>query len=335
VELIFLLGGGVPGGAIVLIEESKRTNGYADAIAKLFLAEGLFQKNRIYLASDGTVSCSDFLQTLPQAVVDESAGEDGGETYSATNNMEIAWRYEHLPVKNTQVTSGHRRQRHHFDLSKPISMGDLQSYKNLDVYDANSEQLAADKRSHYDSILAQLKHKLFNSESNDSHDNALWHRILIRQIGSPLWQKSDDQDFSSDRAEPIHFLASLRAFVRQKSTAVAVITISTAFVEEGSPLLHRIRQLSDVVFRLDPINVGEKEKSTLDYHGFFRCFRTPSINSISHPSPDCADYAFKLKKKEFLIERLHLPPDLSETASRSQLETMSCASTSSKSKLDF
>lgn len=34
--------------------------------------------------------------------------------------------------------------------------------------------------------------------------------------------------------------------------------------------------------------------------------------------PETLDLAFKLKRKALVIEKLHLPPDLSETVSRSQ-----------------
>jgi len=328
----FLLGGGVSGGAIILIQESKSTCGYADVCAKLFLAEALYRKNRIYFASDGTVSCSEFLQTLPQAVLEESTATERSDESISSRNMEIAFRYEHLPVTNMQISSDRRRQQHSFDLSRPISGDDLRSYKHLTTYDARYQNSS---RRHFDVMLEQLKHSLFNPQSSDDHDDARWHRIFVRNFGSPLWQSSCEQKRSDFEASVIDFLASLRAYLRQKATAVALITVTAALVDDDGPMMQRIRQMADVVLRLDPIDIGEKEKTILDYHGHLRCLRTPSINSISYPTPDCADYAFKLKKKEFLIERLHLPPDLSETVSRNQLDSFSCSSSSSRSKLDF
>jgi len=37
--------------------------------------------------------------------------------------------------------------------------------------------------------------------------------------------------------------------------------------------------------------------------------------------PDALDLSFKLKRKNLVIEKLHLPPDLSETVNRSQGES--------------
>ena len=86
-----------------------------------------------------------------------------------------------------------------------------------------------------------------------------------------------------------------------------------------------------------------------EYHGLFHVKRLPRLNSISCPKFDSSSLGFKLQRKRFSIEKLHLPPELGETPSRSTSATeqhskaaggkvaMSCSSTSSAGSnlLDF
>ena len=45
------------------------------------------------------------------------------------------------------------------------------------------------------------------------------------------------------------------------------------------------------------------------------------MNSLTRFTPSTFDLAFKLRRKRFTVEKLHLPPDLAETAEREQDET--------------
>ncbi|XP_006818457.1 elongator complex protein 4-like [Saccoglossus kowalevskii] len=100
--------------------------------------------------------------------------------------------------------------------------------------------------------------------------------------------------------------------------------------------IHRIENLTDTTVKLESFAGSEKEKYPVykDYHGLFTIHKLPRLNSLTCHVPDSMDLAFKLKRKKLTIEKLHLPPDLSETVSRSQGES-ACASSLSKIKLDF
>lgn len=308
-----------------------------------------------------------------------------------------------------QLASDNRRQRHRFDFTQPISSEMVRSYKNLGMYDAdtapNQERYVFIHRfvflPSYDVFISGLISVPYCASwrTHFSTPNPMKSTTMLD--GIELWFASLDRHYgmcpsvevcwlwfvfvssvhisyvfagtSENAADVINFMATLRAFVRQKSTAVALLTLSTAFVEDGSPLLHRLRQMVDVVFRLDPISVGSNEKSTLDYHGkcqisctsrafdstdawfqdsfdvFARlrsiAFHTPLLTAPTTRSSwngksSSSRYSLRFIESHrmpdlVLVQRLHLPPDLSETASRAQLDTMSCASGSSKSKLDF
>ena len=50
--------------------------------------------------------------------------------------------------------------------------------------------------------------------------------------------------------------------------------------------------------------------------GLFRIHKLARVNALSYAMPETFDLAFKLRRKAFVIEKLHLPPDLSEDVSR-------------------
>lgn len=52
----------------------------------------------------------------------------------------------------------------------------------------------------------------------------------------------------------------------------------------------------------------ENNFSLADYHGFFHLTKLAAINSFASKHPGSVEYVFKLKRKKFLIEKLHLPP---------------------------
>lgn len=62
---------------------------------------------------------------------------------------------------------------------------------------------------------------------------------------------------------------------------------------------------------------AEEHNSALkEYHGLLHIRKLPRLNSLQHPIPEAFDLGFKLRRKTFVIEKLHLPPELSETVSR-------------------
>ena len=74
-----------------------------------------------------------------------------------------------------------------------------------------------------------------------------------------------------------------------------------------------------------------------DYHGILKLDKIDNMNTFTMPLNDLSDRFFKIKRKKFIIEKMHLPPDLSETVSRSSKPTPSvgCGTSSSKNILDF
>ncbi|XP_036066536.1 elongator complex protein 4 isoform X2 [Oryzias melastigma] len=106
-------------------------------------------------------------------------------------------------------------------------------------------------------------------------------------------------------------------------------------------LMGSITRLCDNAIALESFKGSERETNPLykDYHGLLHVRQVPRLNCLASQLPDHKDLAFKLKRKQFTIERLHLPPDLSETVSRvgkGEPAAAACASATSSAKhLDF
>lgn len=100
--------------------------------------------------------------------------------------------------------------------------------------------------------------------------------------------------------------------------------------------INRIRSLADGVVQLESFKPGPKPYPEFD--GVVNVIKIPRVNSININSSnkiDTLDMGFQWKSNRyFVIDKLSLPPDISETASRSSSSTSSCASTGNKS-LDF
>ena len=77
----------------------------------------------------------------------------------------------------------------------------------------------------------------------------------------------------------------------------------------------RIRDMVDFVFRTSPlkqeINPTETKHSK-SHHGIFHIVKTPSLKCLKSPSlRNYGQYLFKSTRTKFILEKMHLPPELS------------------------
>lgn len=93
---------------------------------------------------------------------------------------------------------------------------------------------------------------------------------------------------------------------------------------QNKAIIDRVTNLSDTVVGLESFVGSKKLTNPLykDYHGLIHIRQIPRLNNLTCDVSDVKDLAFKLKKKMFTIERLHLPPDLSDTVSRSSKQEL-------------
>lgn len=108
-------------------------------------------------------------------------------------------------------------------------------------------------------------------------------------------------------------------------------------------LLHRARNLADYAIELESFAGSEKETNAVfkEYNGLFYIRKMQPLNALASHTPETYDLAFKLRRRRFVIEKLHLPPELQESEQREQDDepstlaaSLSCAS-NKKHLLEF
>ncbi|KAF6018513.1 ELP4 [Bugula neritina] len=154
-------------------------------------------------------------------------------------------------------------------------------------------------------------------------------RVAISSLGSPYW--SDDS-----RALP-KFLFALRALLR-RSYATCLVTVPGHLLDDIGPLVRCSDSAIQLISFADNTEKYSKNPAFKEFHGLVNIKKLPCINSLVCHLPDTMDWVFKLKRKKLTIEKMHLPPDLSETVSRSQedpVKAKSCGQTSSGVSIDF
>jgi hypothetical protein len=80
----------------------------------------------------------------------------------------------------------------------------------------------------------------------------------------------------------------------------------------------RIRDMADFVFKTSPLkqetNLIETKQSK-SHHGIFHIIKTPSLKSLKSPSlRNHGKYLFKSTRTKFILEKMHLPPELNYAA---------------------
>lgn len=340
-----LLGGGLAVGTALLIEEDTYGN-YARCILKYFCAEAIMTGHSICLAGANT-DVESLLKDLPGPIVDDPVEEQHHDMVSEddTENMKIAWRYRHLPKFQSSPASV--KFGHYYDLTKTMEE-DLVSTVNIKCINASGYDVNGEAESQnnlcYNQLLKDIHDQIegggFSTGVAAEKRNIL--RVAIQSLGSPLWGENGGVKASGDYdAALVRFLLGLRAVLRS-AYAACVLTIPTHLFCD-KVYVRKLEKFCDTVVGVESFVGSDKEKNPAckDYHGLFHIRQLPSLNSLTCVMPDTLDLAFKLRRKKFTIEKLHLPPDLSETVSRNQedpvpkLKSDSACGTAGKNQLDF
>ncbi|KAM7085802.1 elongator complex protein 4 isoform 2-T2 [Molossus nigricans] len=324
-----LLGGGLAVGTVLLIEEDKY-NIYSHFLFKYFLAEGIINGHTLLVAS-AKENPADILQELPAPLLDDNCKRKTDEdaynhkTPESNVKMKIAWRYQLLPKMEAEPVSSSRFG-HYYDASKkiPRELVEASKWHGFFLPEKISPILNIEPCSltHGYIKLLQFIQKIIYEEGFDGSNpqkkqkNIL--RLGIQNLGSPLWGDDVCCTESSENSHGLtHFLYVLRGLLRT-SLSACIITMPTHLIQNKA-IIARIINLSDTVVHLESFIGSERETNPLykDYHGLIHIRQIPRLNNLMCDVSDVKDLAFKLKRKLFTIERLHLPPDLSDTVSRS------------------
>lgn len=316
-----LLGGGLAIGTLLLVEEDTHQT-YSSLLHRYFIAEGATCKHQVFIASADRHP-NEILKEIPLPVntdTSQSSQKQQSSKENQENDLQIAWRYKNMP--NAQITSSVQFG-HYFDLLSSMTddmIGQLQckthyaQLKDNDASQSASQQMYRELLRDIASAITEWKLSTVNSSSIP---NLL--RISIQSLGSPLWHESmSSGERSAIDSELTHFLLALRSLVRSSYAAVVLSVPTHLFMDDS--FTARIQQCCDFAILLDSFAGSDKETNPLykEYHGLIHVSKMSRLNSISGTCVDTSDLAFKLKRKKFAIEKLHLPPDVSETVSRSQ-----------------
>lgn len=328
-----LLGGGLAVGTVLLIEEDKY-NIYSPLLFKYFLAEGIVNGHTVLVAS-AREKPADILQELPAPLLDDNGKKEiedihNPKTPEADVSMKIAWRYQFLPKMQAGPVSSSRFG-HYYDISKRIPPELLGSSKWHGFF--LTEHVTSDLRGEscslsrgYMKLLQFIQNIIYTEGFDGSNPQKKQKNILrigIQNLGSPLW---GDDICCTENCDNNHsltkFLYVLRGLLRT-SLSVCIITMPTHLIQNEA-IITRVRNLSDTAVGLESFIGSEKETNPLykDYHGLIYIRKIPRLNNLTCDESDVKDLAFKLKRKLFSIERLHLPPDLSDTVSRSRKQDL-------------
>ncbi|KYN31635.1 Elongator complex protein 4 [Trachymyrmex septentrionalis] len=316
---------------------------YAKTVLKYFMAEGVVVSQPILIASQD-VQPSHLVSGLP-AVIDNS--EELLHTKTTNNEdepMKIAWRYQKMKVVDSTPTGG-QIFGHYYDLTKQMQK-DLLEHADIKQWEFDEEMTLDENSSHtfknaaYTDLLCNVEKTLrdgqyFLSEPSEQKTKKIL-RIAIHSLGSRLWL-SDTEEYSD--SDLLKFLYCFRALLRN-SYAVGIVTIPVNNFNSNF-VIERIEHISDIAIRLESFAGSAKALNPLykEYHGLLHIKKLCALNGLSHGNSQHRDLAFKLRRKKFLIEVLHLPPEFEDTSQREQDDTVTsgigCMSGSHKSTLDF
>ncbi|XP_062405745.1 elongator complex protein 4 [Sardina pilchardus] len=348
-SLDYVIGGGLAVGTLLLVEED-RYDSYSRMLLKYFLAEGVVCGHELFVAS-AQDHPDEILQELPAPILDDVTSPQPVQEQSQSSDpdsgedMKIAWRYQNLPKVQTALASS-ARFGHYYDVSKTMSPDMRQAAKCHMFYlpeqppDESTPTSAMSEA--YSSLLKSIQRVIHQQGFDGSAPQSKMRNVLrlgLHSLGSVLWGDDLCCRESPTRSHSLTtFLYALRALLRS-SLSVAMVTVPSHLIQ-SRVLMGRITRLSDTAIALESFRGSEKETNPLykDYHGLLQVHQVPHLNCLVCEVPDTKDLAFKLKRKQFTIERLHLPPDLSDTVSRvSKVELAAgCGSTATGNKhLDF
>ncbi|NXX87600.1 ELP4 protein, partial [Centropus bengalensis] len=308
---------------------------YSNLLLKYFLAEGIVCGHELFVAS-AKEHPDIILKELPAPLLDDTHRSELAEEATAAksedpqDSMKIAWRYQNLPKMEASPTPS-TKFGHYYDISKTMAPELFQSIKWHSFYlpeelSFQPEMKKCNMNSAYTRLLQSIQRIICQegfdgSDSQKKQKNIL--RIGIQSLGSMLW---GDDICSSDTPEDTHsltkFLYVLRGLLR-KSLSACIITVPAHLIQNKA-IMERVTNLSDMVVGLESFIGSERETNPLykDYHGLVHVHQIPRLNSLICDVSDTKDLAFRLKRKLFTIERLHLPPDLSDTVSRTSKQDL-------------
>jgi elongator complex protein 4 len=334
-----ILGGGLPLGSLVLIEEDVFTND-SKLLSNYFIAQGLASGQRVAFLSPE--ECLDIIfEQLPSWSLDPTSymkktqknekivDEKDHQYHSGSDRMKIAWRYERLrdiSDSSSLMSKINNVYLHEFDFSRHISESDAPKEQ---IYSWKSSEVSYQSVLYELSRLLQVEHSASPSTSSVGVPCQQVLRICLKSWASPL---------CGDLEPFFRFLHSIRGLLRH-SLATCMITVPAHLYEAtNSGFYSLIEHAADLLIRITSFAGLVMNETFTDYHGMMQIRKLPCLNTLSHFPLDTNQFLFRLKKKQFLFQKLSLPPESSAPKGQTHLHSSSevtCSSGNRSNPLDF
>ncbi|KAJ2792977.1 Elongator subunit elp4 [Coemansia guatemalensis] len=310
-----VLGGGLPVGGILLIEEDRQTD-YSSTLLSYFASQAIAAGHELCIVdADQEVALKDQLPGWASTAHEMQAKSGLNDKSSAGSTpdepMKIAWRYQNMPridsdrddydgksSKDSSTLADARETPfcERFDLSlriqpKVIEDATIEIVTGASLLRASNEDHGGDMYKCVLDRIARLVDDRFSSlkpAAPGANRNIL--RIEIRSLGSGFWQGSDSLSI-------LKFLHRLRGILRY-SYAVCVVSFPAHLYEDGGvrmPVVRRVEHLCDAVIQLEsfegtfatPSDIVARQSmpaaaaAASDYHGFLHIRKLPRLNSLT------------------------------------------------------
>ncbi|KAK5649780.1 hypothetical protein RI129_000809 [Pyrocoelia pectoralis] len=324
-----LTGGGFPVGSVVFIEEDEQCT-YAKILLKYFLAEGVVSGHSTFIASQDT-STNSIMQELPDVMSFDP--EPDLDKIGNDMEMKIAFRYRNLSTseKPKELQIGH-----FYDLTRFMPRNTIES-SDVTYWSKRNDTYGPDtfSNSDYHCLLEDIKNKIQSGHFSvtDKVQQRSILRVGLHALGSPMWFDESFTELTINQHRDLNmFMFCLRALMRS-AFAVAVVTVPSHLIRKN--VIDRCIYSSDLAIKLQSFTGTELENNSVlaDYHGYFQLTKLAAINSFISKHPGSVEYVYKLRRKKFCIEKLHLPPGFDESANKS-LPSAGCGS-NTKHLLEF
>jgi elongator complex protein 4 len=243
---------GLPLGTSLLIEEHGTTD-FAGALLRYYAAEGLVQGHQVHVLGFSDA----WLYELP-ALAEPNANSSRGALKpgraESADKMKIAWRYEALSSRQTQIVTAASQDSspthgaifcHNFDMTKRLARGSikgtLHALPGPNIFSLDDAPSPTLSRHFIEKIKATMR---------DSPP-ALSHRVVIPSLLSPTIYPTG----SPEPIEVLTLLHQLRALLRSHSDRLtAMISLPVSLFPRSSGLTRWMELLCDGVIELIPLD---------------------------------------------------------------------------------
>eukprot|EP01132_Coremiostelium_polycephalum_P007727 gene7727-9503_t len=303
-DLDDILGGGVPVGSILMIEEDINSSYYM-FLLKYFLAEGVLQQHGVFFTSLLGLDPFEVLNKLPARITREEEIEHEKSESTAENDLKIAWRYkQYIDAEQSKQQQQQQQQNnycHSYDFTRKMNTQSMNPDHIHTMTHSSTSQVSSS--SPYRGLFLELQNLVYkyNAEAANSPDSTRVLRLSIQSLSSPLW--------SGDEEGVIEFLHALRGLLRS-SVSVCVLTVPTYIY--SSSFVKKLSHLCDTVVSINSFTGlgGEVPDQFADYLGLFNIKKIARLNTLSLSfHPDVLTYVFKMKRRKMCIETIHLQPE--------------------------